>query len=147
MLTATFDAREVEASIAELGRRGQDLRQPMRVIRKEMRLDQREHAQRREGPDGKWPPRAAATVAKARKGSGRARRPMGRLTTAVDYVAQQRRVVGRSRVPWSGAHMVGGRVGNGATLPVRVFLWVSDALVETSARVLQRFLVNGWGRR
>ena len=146
VVTAEFDTLFVENLLLELQRRGTNLRQPLRVIRKEMRLDQREHARDREGPEGKWPERAASTIAKIRKGSGRARRPMGRLTTAVDYIAQQRQVIGRSRVPWSGAHMAGDRVANGATLPQRVFLWISDKLVGTSAKVLGRFLVNGWGR-
>lgn len=146
-LEVELDATEVEASLRELVRRGQDPLPAMRVIRKEMRLDQREHAQDLEGPEGKWPPRSAATLAKIRKGSGRARRPMGRLTTAVEYIAKRSAVVGRSKVPWSGSHMEGDRVGNGARLPARPFLWISDRLLETAITVLERFLVNGWGRR
>lgn len=146
MVDASFDLTFVERSIRELERRGQDLKQPLRVIRKEMRLDQVDHARGREGPDGKWPARAAATVAKARKGSGRARRPMGRLTSAIDYIAEQRRVVGISRVPWYSAHAAGDTVGHGAKLPVRIAFWISDKLIDTSAKVLGRFLVNGWGR-
>lgn len=146
MLRVEVDTREVEAALAELERRGQNPAPAMRVIRKEMRLDQRDHAREKEGPEGKWPARAASTIAKIRKGSGRARRPMGRLVSAVAYTAERSRVVGRSLVRWSGSHMEGDRVGRGATLPARPFLWISDKLLDTAETVLARFLLNGWGR-
>lgn len=146
-LTSRLDSKVVEAAIRELARRGQNLIPAMRVIRKEMRVDQRAHARAKEGPESKWPPRSEATIRAARKGSGRPRRFMGRLTTAVDYIAEQRRVVGRSKVPWSGVHMEGGTVGKGVELPARPFLWISEKLEEVAATVLLRFLVNGWGKR
>lgn len=146
-LVSKLDAREVEKSLAELERRGQNPLPAMRVIRMEMRTDQRDHASGKEGPDGKWPPRSAATIKAARKGSGRPRRFMGRLTTAVDYLAQHKQVIGRSKIPWSGAHQEGATVGKGVKLPARPFLWISDRLLEVSARVLTRFIVNGWGKR
>lgn len=138
--------REVEASLEELRRRGQNPAQAMRVIRKEMSRDTRDHADRKQGPDGAWAPRAASTAAKVRRGSGRARRPLGRLPSAVQYLAERSRVVGRSIVRWSGSQQEGDLVGNGAQIPARPFLWISDRLLETSARVLERFVHNGWGR-
>lgn len=148
MLTARFDMKFVEDSILELERRGTDLRKPFRVIRKEMRLDTRDHAKKKEGPEGKWPARAPSTRAKVRKGSGRARRLMGRLPSAVEYFAEKRRVVGRSKARrWAHIHMTGGTVANGAKIPPRPFLWISDKLIDTAATVLGRWLVNGWGRR
>jgi phage gpG-like protein len=146
MLSVSVDTAVVERSLAELERRGQDLRQPLRIIRKEMRGDQRDHARSKEGPSGKWPARARETV-RAARGKGRAKRFMGRLPSAVDYIAEQRRVVARSKVPWSGSHMEGDTVGKGVKLPARPFLWISDKLVEVAERVLTRFLVNGWGKR
>ena len=146
-IAAKVDLGQVEASIRELERRGQDLKPALRIIGKEMRLDTRDHARAKAAPDGKWAPRAAETIRAARKGSGRARRFMGRLTTAVDYIAQNKQVIGRSKVPWSGAHQEGAIVGKGVKLPARPFLWISENLLEVSSRVLQRFILNGWGKR
>lgn len=91
-----------------------------RELKKPLRADQRAHARDQAGPDGKWP---------KRKLGGR-RRVLGKLPNAVRVVARRGMVSAESRVPWSGAHQDGDKVGRGATLPARRFLWISDDMLQ-----------------
>lgn len=145
-VTMRLEMGEVEEALREMVRRGQDLKPAMKIIRREMREELLDNAMNGVGPDGPWAPRAPSTVAARRKGSGRAKRLLGRLPSVVQYTHDNARVTATSRARWSGAHQEGSTVGRGARLPARTFLWISDNLLQVSKRVLERFLINGWGR-
>lgn len=93
-----------------------------RELKKPLRADQRAHARDQAGPDGKWP---------KRKLGGR-RRILGKLPNAVRMIARRGMVSAESRVSWSGAQQDGGKVGRGATLPPRRFLWISDDMLRVA---------------
>lgn len=141
-----IDLGEVERSFDAMKRRGRELGQAFRVLKPEMRADQRDHAARREGPEGSWPPLAQSTLAKRASLGRLRRRPLGRLTSAVTYTASKDGVVARSRVPWSGAHQEGAVVGRGSRLPARPFLWLSDRLIERAKEILARVVTDAFGR-
>jgi hypothetical protein len=145
-LVLSLDARETERLFADMAKRGHSPGKAFRRIRPHMRKDQRDHAARREGPESAWPKRAASTLAKmGRSKSGRrlVRRPMGKLTTAVAYSASDKGVFGESRVPWSLAHYARTRVGHGAILEARPFLWISDSLTRIASRLLADYVAGG----
>lgn len=96
-----------------------------RDLKKPLRDDQRDHAKAQEGPEGKWP---------KRKLGGR-RRVLGKLPAALKVGARSGLVYVESRVRWSGAHQDGGKVGRGAVLPERRFLWISPKMIETANAV------------
>jgi phage gpG-like protein len=145
-LELTVNAREVDRLFDAMERRGKSPGAAFRKIRPHMQRDQREHAQRREGPEAKWAQRAPSTLAKFKRGkTGRrlVRRPMGKLPGAVTYSASDKGVFGRSRVRWSGAHQEGARIARGNVLPARPFLWISDGLRRIAARLLADFTAGG----
>lgn len=120
---------------------------PHRELKELVIEDQRDHAKRREGPDGAWKPRALPTIRKMRL-QGIRRRPLGKLLGAgVSYRANRAGVVGESKVAWSGVHQDGGRVGRGATVPARPFLWLSQKLLEVGERLLVNVKLRAFGGR
>ncbi len=141
-LSATVDVRDVDRAIEEMLRAGHNLGPAFRIAKPIMRADQREHASRRMGPDGPWPQRAASSLAKARRGRKRTRKPLGKLPTATTYTATSTGLRAVSRVPWSGAHQFGARVGRGAQLPARPFLWISDELAGKVASIFATHVVS-----
>lgn len=141
-VTALFDMRDVERGIAAARTRARAVTQFFREVIPAMREDQRDHAKERSGPDGKWPARSPATVAAHRK---MPRRPLGRLTTAVGYRASSKGAIAESRVPWSGSHQDGDRVGHGATLPARTFLWISERFLGFAEDVLGARILRAFG--
>jgi phage gpG-like protein len=142
--TITVDIGAVEKSFDALDARGHHLGQAFRVIKTEMRADQKAHASQQQGPDGSWPARAASTI----KHLGRSKRKLlGRLTSAVTYKATADGVTAVSRAPWSGSHQEGDTVGHGAKLPARPFLWISDELAVRAILVIERVLLAAFGGR
>lgn len=97
-----------------------------RELKKPLRLDQRDHARAQEGPDGKWP---------KRKAGGR-RRILGKLPAAIKAGTRGSLVYVESRAKWSGSHQEGGRVGRGAVLPARPFLWISPKMIEAATALV-----------
>lgn len=144
MLSATLDLTDVERGLASMGRAS--FAKAFRDLKKPMRLDTRDHQKSRSGPEGSWAPRAASTMARLRRKRSR-RKPMGRLPTAVSYLARARSLTGISRAPWSGVHVTGGTVGKGSRIAARPFLWMSDEfLAEANARMKAEAL-NAFGGR
>lgn len=98
-----------------------------RALRKPVRQDQTNHARAQEGPDGAWP---------ARRTPSR-RRILGRLPGAIRMEVRGPVIAATSKVAWSGAHQDGPtRVGRGAVVPARPFLWLSDELLALAERSL-----------
>lgn len=92
-----------------------------RSLRAPVRADQTNHARAQEGPDGAWP---------ARRSPSR-RRILGRLPGAIRMAVNGATVSATSKVAWSGAHQDGPtRVGRGAIVPQRQFLWLSDEVIN-----------------
>lgn len=143
-LAGKLDARLALWALNSVVKQGASLSKAFQQIKPEMRADQREHAKAKEGPDSKWPPRAASTMAKLRANGKRARRPLGKLLTAVRYTARKGGVIGQSTIKWSGVHMEGGVVGRGSVIKPRPFLWISDKLRERAAAILRGHMLEGW---
>ncbi len=122
--------------------RNPDLRPAWKESRKPLRQDQRDHAKQQAGPGGAWAPRASSTKVRAASGRRRSRKLLGRLPTALTSRSDRKRVIIRSLVKWSISHWRGERVGHGARLPARVFLWVSDRATETVSGIVARHVAK-----
>lgn len=145
-LDFTLDAREVERGFDRMSKAGRSqLGSAFKTIRPHMKADQRDHASKQAGPERHWVPRAASTMAKLRRGGRRARRPLGKLASAIAYQSSAAGVFATSRVPWSRVHQDGGRVGRGSLIPARPFLWISDKLLEIAINVIGRHVVKSFG--
>ncbi|MDQ3153634.1 MAG: hypothetical protein M3R63_18610 [Actinomycetota bacterium] len=161
------DLADVEAGLRELGRAGKTLSPAFRKLKGPMRLDQRTHAKAEMGPDGKWAPRASSTaadIAGRRRGAREANRlAKGRGETARRKSPGRGKILGRipsaivvrsgpgiveviSRVAYSGVHQEGGKVGRGAVLPARPFLWMSESFIQAAMETFGEHLAKGWVR-
>jgi phage gpG-like protein len=138
---ADFIRAEVDLGFldrAKASLRNVDLRPAWKEIRKPFRADLRQHARRQEGPDGTWTPMSSRTRGRARAGRKRPRKLLGRLPGALTTKIERRRLLVSSLVSWSGVHQDGGRVGRGAKVPARPFLWASDKVLELASKVIAK---------
>lgn len=142
--TLRLDLGPVERAFSAMERRARALGPVFSSLKAPMRADQAEHQASQMGPDGKWPVRSDATLEKIRS-QGRRGRPLGRLPSSTSYSAGDFGVVGKSRVPWSGAHQDGARVGKGSVLPARPFLWLGRDLLLRAQGAIERALVEAFG--
>lgn len=161
------DVSRLIKSLDAVERKGKTLGPVFRGLRKEMRGDQKSHAEQKVGPDGAWPARSKATedrrkarnrgvrrFAKAsavvglRKSSRRStpKAILGRLPKAVVVTSTPLSVKARSRASFGGSHNQGDRVGRRrrVNLPRRQFLWLSDALIEQARRKIEDALVEAF---
>jgi hypothetical protein len=120
------DLEEVEGALRGMAAEGQNLAPAFRQLRAPLQRDQREHARRQEGPDGKWAPRAARTLA-ALAADRRAGRPgrqrvLRKLPAAVAFAAGRTMVAAVSRVRWSAIHQEGGTDPRGHRLAADPFV-------------------------
>lgn len=150
MIEATVDLRDVDRGFAGLLRAGRDAAPYFRALVPEVRRDQRDHARQQEAPDGAWASWSPAYERKKerRRGTrrGRGRKMLGRLPRAVRYRAGGDYVEAESRVRWSGVHQEGGRVGRGADVPARPFLWFSDDFLDDATEAMSDYAARGWSR-
>lgn len=125
-----------------------DIKAVFLKFRKPMHYDQRDHRDRQRGPNGPWQQLAASTKARyAREGRRRNRRILARLPNARYTIVTSRSIRMRSRVRWSLAHQDGPtRVGHGARLPQRQFLWISKRLMQEARRYFNLALWVRWGQ-
>jgi len=144
-VTATVDIGDVEKGLDAMERRSRHLGPVFAALKKPMAVDQREHRKAKEGPGGAWAPRAESTKHDGKRKL--ARSLLGRLPTAVKYTADATSVIGESRVAWSAAHEEGATVGHGARLPSRVFLWLSDKLLDIAVEAIDAAMAAAWGGR
>lgn len=144
--SATIDLTDVERGLREMSRAGKNLGPVFKALRPLLKVDQREHAKARSASDGAWPARAKSTLTEYRKrGKTRHPRPLGKLLTAVQYVAKRDSVTARSLIPWSGAHQEGAVVGHGAKLPAREFLWISNTFLDKAEQLTADHVLRGFG--
>lgn len=150
MLDARVDIGDVQRGLRGLVRASQDIGPLLQAARKPLRTDQREHQKRRRGPDGPWPGPAASTLrrrARARKKRRRRGRPLGRLPGVLTVrVLGRDTLVARSRVAWAYVHQEGGRVGRGARIPARPFLYFGDEFLDDIDNALREYLARGFGK-
>lgn len=102
--------------------------------------DQQQHDRATAGPDGGWPGLAASTLERRTRPRGKSKtgknrswptKLLGRLPKSLQPITSRQHLVIRSRVKeFSLAHQGGARVGHGARLPRRQFLWISPWLLE-----------------
>lgn len=150
MIRAKVDISAVDRGLDALTRAARDLGPAFKEARKPVRKDQRDHAQRRQGPDGPWQPKSRLTrarealAAKRAKRRPRTKRLLGRLPGAIKVESNRWRVVARSKSRWSNVHQEGGTAGRGARIPARPFLWVSDALEAALRFVFERHILGRW---
>ena len=142
---AVLDLGDVERGLEAMRRRAHQLGPAFRELKKPLRLDQRDHAKKRQGPEALWAPRAASTAARLLTGGHRPKKLLGRLPTAVSYLANATGVAGVSRARWSAAQAEGATVGHGARLQPRVWLWISDDMLRTAEDVIGSALVRAYG--
>lgn len=140
-MEARLDDRELQRALDELARRAD--RDWFREVAPLARDDQREHAQRQEGPDGKWAPRDPDTNARRPR---KRRRVLGRLPGAIKVRVHADAVEIESRVAWSDAHQKGGTVGNNAVLPERPFLWWSEEFLDDAGEAALTYVTQNWSR-
>lgn len=120
----------------------------LRQLRKPTMDDQREHRNQQRGPQGPWAPLAPSTKEKyARMGLRRNRKILARLPLARRTKIYADRLVQRSPVKWSLAHMEGAIVGRGSHLPQRQYWWISPKLVREVRRQFERALAEHWAGR
>lgn len=136
----SFDERALERALDELARRADD--GWFREIAPLARADQRDHARRQEGPEGRWSGRDPATGG----GKRSRRRVLGRLPGAIKVQVHQDAVEITSRVDWSNIHQEGGQAGNGAIMPERPFLWWSEAFLQDAEEAAVLYITQGWSR-
>lgn len=137
---------DVDKGLAAMERRARELGPVMKSLVKPLRDDQRNHKRAQSGPDHGWAPRSAATVAAAHGKRKLARSILGRLPSATSYKTTPTSVTGTSKVAWSLAQQEGGRVGHGAQLPAREFLWISDEMMELADHEITGVMIKAFGK-
>ncbi|MCG8422240.1 MAG: phage virion morphogenesis protein [Proteobacteria bacterium] len=148
-MIAEIDTSAVERGLRGLLRAGTDISPVLRGATTPLRRDIRDHQQQQEGPrNARWPAHAQATrrkQARGRSGRRRTQRMLGRLPRlATVRVVGRDTLVARSRVRWARVHQEGGRVGHGATIPPRVWLYFGEDFVDDLEQAVVRYLAGAW---
>lgn len=151
-LSIRVDLTHVDRGLDAMAAAARNLAPAYKALRLPLRKDQREHAKAKAGPDGAWAPKSPLTIARERRKKrrasrrGRVRKLLGRLPMVIKMIADRRRVAAVSGVRWSAAQQDGGRVGKGATLPARPFLWASPTMVKIARLALAEHITSAWIR-
>lgn len=138
--TVDFDFRKLFREYEQVGRRGSNLVPVFRRLKPLMIADQKENFKRQQGPAGRWDRKAAST--RARRGG---RKLLGKLSTAFDVTFDRTEIRAQSKVPWSGVHQEGGKVGNNATVPARVHHWMSIEFLRFAEREIGKHVFGKFG--
>lgn len=134
-----------------------DIKNTFRLARAPARKDQKDHKAKLEGPSGAWVGLAPSTIERRRRKRGRDKRGrqlswpkrlLGRLPNAMQEIVTSSSLTLRSRVrKFSYAHQAGPmRVGRGAILPGRQFMWISDWLKGEVRDLFTSALYAAWVR-
>ena len=143
-VSETVDIGDVEEGLAAMERRAHALGPAFAEVKALMKIDQRDHAKTRSGPEGPWQARAASTKEHHKRLS---RNVLGKLPTAIAYRSSSLGAFAESRVKWSLAQQEGARVGRGARLPARPFLYMSDPFLDLAEIVIEGSMLNAYGGR
>lgn len=140
-ITVDIDLSKVFAGYKQAERRSFDLTPVFRRLIPIAKRDIRKSAVLREGPDSKWPKLAKGTLKSRRKARKRGKRPakgvLGKLSRAVRVTAGRDFLRETSLIPWSGVHQDGAKVGRGATVPQRTFLYFSNQFLDLTTEAIQ----------
>ncbi len=160
-----IDLRALDKAMKRAEKAGVDLRPVFAKLRTPLRKDQKDHMRTQSGPSGKWPGLSTATREKRLKKGGRrgaltkkgkrrksSKRKLNFMLTSkllkgAKIKVRPNQISIASKVPWSGAHQEGGRVGRGVTLPEREFMWVSDPLFRQAQRKFAKHLASAFEGR
>jgi phage gpG-like protein len=147
LLQVDVDIGYVLSTLNRIG--GQDWKPVFRVLRKPTHKDQRDHRDKQRGPRTRWAPLSATTKKRyAREGKRRNRRILAKLPNARIAIVKTDELIMRSRVRWSNAHQDGPtRVGRGAIVPQRQFMWISSSLIAEARSEFRKALwyrFMGW---
>lgn len=122
-----------------------DGRKVFREARKPMRIDIREHAKAKAGPDGAWQPLAASTKDR-RKRAGRKRgKLLAALPAAFKIASGPDFVRAEWLVKWSRVHWRGGRAGHGSRIVKRDFAYLSKSAIRAIRDLYVDALDRAWG--
>jgi phage gpG-like protein len=148
VIEAEVDASDLVAHFDEVARRAPErIARIFSSLRAPMRRDQREHADREEGPDGaRWPARSPRTAEKVRiiRRAGRQKGQrtfrytkieglLGTLPELTTVGVQRAAVFARppSRMTFlAEVHTWGAIAGRGSVIPARPYIYVSDELAR-----------------
>jgi hypothetical protein len=123
-----------------------DLRPAFREASKPLRADIRDHGKKQRSETGTWAPPAASTMARRAAGRRkRARKPLGKLPTALMTKASRRGLYMASRAAWSEIQRSGGRANHGAHIPARDWMWISDLALDAVGYIIVRVMAKAFG--
>lgn len=154
-INATLDLIEFDAAIKSALRHTSDLRPLWKKVKGPIRKDQSRHIKEQKDIDGaKFKPLAKSTLAKRRSGltsksftkKGRLRKTASRrinrvlgkkMAASVKTTSKKDFLQIRRRVSWFDAHQGGARVGRGAHLPARTYMYLDQNRVDDVAMKLK----------
>lgn len=148
----TWQDQDMRAALRRMKRKAGSLGPVLKELRGTLRADLKAHGAQQESPDGKWAPRAAASKSRkpgrTKSGRRRAKRKLlGRLLTAINFNVRGKSLIAMSKVRWSMAHQDGGRVGHGAVLPARPFIFISPTFAAHANQRIRDYVLEEWGRQ
>ena len=138
-----LDLRELDKGFRGMKAAGKNLNPVWKVLRGRMTDDQLEHWENQEGLKGGWKPRAEST----RRRWGRRKKVFGkRFAKAFSVLSTKLELAAISKIEYASAHQFGETVGQGAKLPERPFLYLSEAFIDFALPRIQKHLGKGWSR-
>lgn len=158
MIDVKVDDRSLQQGFLDVAEAARRLEAVFRRLVAPMRADQREHADKEEGPEGeKWPARKYEAqpklFAKAKRATKKqpARHEVfkfGGLLGALPEMVQVRSlgasVWARHPIAWASAQAMGDVVGRGVRLPPRPFVYVSQQLGDKAVAMINDHLQDAW---
>ena len=170
-LGVDVDLRDLDKAFKRLERRGADLREIWRQVKRPFRQAQIKHIRdQRDDKGSKFRTLSLQTRLKRIGSSGRGksftkrgklRKPVRRrlnkvlsakLLSKVKFevtplsLSIESNIVGKSGKKWPGVHQHGGRAGRRARIPKRTFMYVDDELLARIVRDIQSALTRAWKR-
>lgn len=146
---ADLDLRDVFDGFRDINRAARNLRPVFRTLAPIMKKDQQEHFRLKVGPDGAWPKKAASTRARnkfLRKGRKPRAALLGIMRTAFSVEFSRSELTAISKIPFSGAHQDGARVGRGVNLPKRTHHYMSSDFLVVADRQISQHVFGAWER-
>lgn len=162
MKVTRIDERDVQRGLNKMLRAGKNLSPVFRALKKPFKTSIKQEARAMRGPDGGWAKRKDSTKNRdrfkkttTRKKTGKSKtsrrrkgRILGRMPNANFLQPGRKSFKATSKIAWSGVHQDGGKVGKGAILPKRTFLWFTEGFLSVTERAVAQHLVDeGWARR
>ena len=147
-VSTELDLRQMDAGFRKMLAAARNLKPVFRKLEIPMELDQESHFQSQSGPDGKWAPRAESTKRRNKRGGRRNRgRLLGKkMKSSYRINIKRKRMEAESLVPWAEIHQYGGTGYNGARIPARPHIWLSETFLSKALPEIRNHLVRRYGR-